>query len=114
MLAGRDSCGFGDLPSAYARRFSVEVEIDGQWLWWYYAENNWSTETLVDLGIEATGVRLSVPPGSYCASCALAEITLAGVDHLQANQYTDPDLPGLAYEYGVRNLNRWGQESVEI
>ncbi len=101
------------MGGAYARRFSVEVEIDGHWLWWYYAENNWSTETLVDLGIEATGVRLSVPPGTYCSSCALAEITLAGVDHLQTNQYTDPDLPGQAYEYGVRNLNRWGQESPE-
>ncbi len=102
------------MDGAYARRFSIEVRVDDRWLWWHYAENNWSTETLVDLGIEATGVRLSVPVGNYCSSCALSEITLAGVDHLQTNQYTDTDLPGLAYEYGVRNLNRWGQKSNEI
>ncbi|MCP3963203.1 MAG: hypothetical protein GY719_35635 [bacterium] len=94
-----------------ARRYSVEVLVDGHWLWWHFQSSNFSTVRTHGIDAEISGIRLVIPPGSWCFNCSLNEVTLQTETRAASPPYVDAGRPDGAYEYEVDELNRFGQFS---
>ncbi|MCG8460254.1 MAG: Ig-like domain-containing protein [Holophagales bacterium] len=97
-----------------ASRFSVDVLVDGEWLWWHYRPFNFSTLRRIDLGLAVEGLRLRIPPGFFCTGCTVAELTPLAETRPAGPPVLDPGRPPGIDTYGVGALDRYGLRSERV
>ncbi|MEM1181502.1 MAG: FlgD immunoglobulin-like domain containing protein, partial [Acidobacteriota bacterium] len=90
--------------------FSVDLRVDGRWLWWHHEAVNFSSLVRVELGAVVDGVRLRIPRNA-CFSCRLAEVELSRLTLPTAPPLVDAGRPAGVFDYGVVETNRYGQRS---
>ncbi|MEO1366808.1 MAG: fibronectin type III domain-containing protein, partial [Acidobacteriota bacterium] len=95
------------------RAFSIEVLVDGAWLWWVERPFNFSGSFVQPLGPRIDGVRVVLPPGTFaCSGCSLAEVRLVGRSRPAGPPYLDAGVAAGAYLYDVEAVNRYDQRST--
>jgi subtilase family serine protease len=88
---------------------AVELQVDGEWLWWQDYPWVGENELTFDPDLEATGVRLVIPADGWWTSPALAEVGITQRTRLEDVQLVDSGLADGAYLYEVEVANRFGQ-----
>ncbi len=98
------------LPSS----FEVDIQADGDWLWWATFPTPTLPTTILAAEVEATGIRIRLrETGCPWPACAptLVEVSASTVTRTTASPYADQGLTPGAHHYDLSQVNRWGQQS---
>lgn len=93
-----------------AQAFDVDVQADGEWLWFRRIVNNVAASVTVPIGIRATGIRIRLPK-NITANVVLTTVSAQMMSRTVGLDLPDNGLTPGTYEYRITQINRWGQES---
>ena len=89
-------------------RFQLDVQAQGEWLWFASVNNGGAISLTLPIGIKASGVRIRATDAFYWRNATMTEVQLKYKQRTQDLFYTDTNLAPGAYEYSITQLNRWG------